>query len=109
MHSFFNLFLAKMKSSFRSIARAAGHEVTEGDLQSDAWVLAHEISERRGHPVDFSDPTDQDLVIRAVNLNNVRRGDWNMRKSIRIDQESEREDGAVKCPISCRRAAPPTR
>lgn len=96
MHQFFNLFLAKMKSSFRSIARAARHEVTEGDLQSDAWVVAHEISERRGHPVDFSDSADQDLVIRAVNLNNVRRGDWHMRKSVRIDEERDGEDGAVK-------------
>lgn len=96
MHRFFSLFLLKMKSSFRSIARATRHEVTEGDLQSDAWVVAHEISERRGRPVDFSDPADQDLVIRGVNLNNVRRGDWHMRKSIRIDEEREVGDGAVK-------------
>lgn len=96
MHKFFNFFLVKMKSSFRRIARAARHEVTEGDLQSDAWVVAHEISERRGHPVDFSEPADQDLVIRAVNLNNVRRGDWHMRKSVRIDEEREGEDGTVK-------------
>lgn len=96
MHRFFSLFLEKMKSSFRRIARAAHHEVTEGDLQSDAWVVAHEISERRGRLVDFSDPEDQDLVIRAVNLNNVRRGDWSMRKSVRIDEERESEDGMVK-------------
>jgi hypothetical protein len=94
MHKFFNLFLAKMKSSFRSIARAARHEVTEGDLQSDAWVVAHEISERRGREVDFSDPADQDLVIRAINLQNVRRGDWHMRKSVRIDQDSDSDNGA---------------
>ena len=76
--------------------RATRHEVTEGDLQSDAWAVAHEISGRRGHPVDFSDPADQDLVIRGVNLNNVRRGDWHMRKSVRIDEEREGEDGAIK-------------
>jgi|SRR5471030_971709 len=96
MHRFFSLFLEKMKGSFRRIARAAHHEVTEGDLQSDAWVMAHDISERRGRPIDFSDPADQDLVIRTVNLNNVRRGDWHMRKSVRIDEEREGEDGAVK-------------
>ena len=96
MHRFFSLFLEKMKNSFRSIVRATRHEVTVGDLQSDAWVVAHEISERRGHPVDFSDPADQDLVIRGVNRNNVRRGDWHMRKSVRIDEEREGEDGAIK-------------
>jgi len=106
MHRFFSLFLEKMKSSFRSIARAARHEVTEGDLQSDAWVVAHEISERRGRAVDFSDPADQDLVIRAVNLNNVRRGDWHMRKSVRIDEEREGDDGPVNW--SERLAAPST-
>src|SRR5476649_1732589 len=96
MHRFFSLFLEKMKGSFRRIAKATRHEVTEGDLQSDAWVMAHEISERRGRPIDFSDPADQDLVIRTVNLNNVRRGDWHMRKSVRIDEERETEDGTVK-------------
>lgn len=95
MHRFFTLFLAKMKSSFRSISKATRHEVTEGDLQSDAWMVAHEISERRGRPIDFSDPADQDLVIRGVNLNNVRRGDWHMRKSVRIDAKRDDEDAGV--------------
>jgi hypothetical protein len=95
MHHFFSLFLARMKSSFRSIARATGHEVEESDLQSDAWIVAHEISKRRGRDIDFSDPADQELVIRAVNLQNVRRGDWHMRKSVRIDQEAEHEDSTA--------------
>lgn len=64
-------------------------------MQGDAWVVAHEIGERRGKPIDFSEPADQDLVIRAVNLNNVRRGDWHMRKSVRIDEEREADDGGV--------------
>lgn len=96
MHRFFSLFLQSMKSSFRRIARATRHEVTEADLQSDAWLIAHDISKRRGHDIDFSNPADQDLIIRAVNLKNVRRGDWHMRKSVRIDQESEHDDGAIK-------------
>lgn len=96
MHRFFSLFVARMKSSFRSIVRATRHEVTEADLQSDAWVIAHEISQRRGHDIDFSDPQDQDLIIRAVNLQNVRRGDWNLRKSVRIDQENDQDEGAIK-------------
>lgn len=85
-----------MLASFRSIAKAAKHEVTVEDLQQDAWVIAQEIGERRGREIDFGDFSDQDLVIRAVNVRNVKRGDWNMRKSVRIDRDREDDEGAVK-------------
>jgi hypothetical protein len=92
----FSLFIAKMRNSFRSIAKATRYEVTEHDLHSDAWIIAHEITVRRGREVDFSDLDDQLLIIKAVNLQNVRRGDWHMRKSVRIDQDEEHEDGVQK-------------
>lgn len=96
IHQFFSLFLEKMKSSCRSIARGTRYEVTEQDLQSEAWIVAEEISEKRGHQVDFSGPFDQDMVIRWVSRKTVRRGDWHMRQSVRIDEERESEDVAVK-------------
>lgn len=94
MNKFFDLFLSKMRSSFRRIVRATRNEVTETDLHSDAWVIAHEIGERRGRAIDFSNPADQDLVIRGVNLKNVRRGDWHLRRAVRIDRDNEHEDGS---------------
>jgi hypothetical protein len=96
MYHLFELFLAKMRDSFKRIVKAARHEVTEGDLQSDAWILAADIGKRRRRPIDFSNPADQDLVIRAVNVKNVRRGDWKLRRSVRIDSEPEHDDGAPK-------------
>jgi hypothetical protein len=95
MLHFFQSFIAKMHESFRRIAKATKHEITVDDLHNDSWVIALELGDRRGRPIDFSDPADQDLVIRAVNHRNVRRGDWKMRRSVRIDQEPESEE-AVK-------------
>lgn len=89
----FQSFIARMKANFARIARSTKNEVEEGDLHNDAYVLALEIGERRGRPIDFSDPEDADLVMRAVNLQNVRRGDWKMRRAVRIDQEPEEEEG----------------
>jgi hypothetical protein len=89
MYLFFEEFAKKMMASFRRIVKAAKHDVTEEDLKQDAWVLAQDIGTRRGREVDFSDPADQDLIIRAVNKQNVERGDWQMRNAVRIVSESE--------------------
>lgn len=74
-------------------AQQSLNEMTVEDLHNDSWVLALEIGDRRGRPIDFSDAADQELVMRAVNLQNVRRGDWKMRRSVRIDQDPESEEG----------------
>jgi hypothetical protein len=89
----FQSFIAKMKAGFHRIAKATRNEMTVDDLHNDAWIIALDIGERRGRPIDFADPADQDLVMRSVNLQNVRRGDWNMRRSVRIDQEPKSDEG----------------
>lgn len=92
----FQAFIAKMKAGFQRIARATRNDVEPEDLHNDAWVIALDIGDRRGRPIDFADPADQELVMRAVNLENVRRGDWNMRKAVRIDQEPEGEEEGTR-------------
>jgi hypothetical protein len=92
MYKFFEEFLKKMASSFRRIAKATKHEVTEEDLKNDAWLLAHDIGKRRGQAINFSDPADQDMVIRFLHFKNVKRGDWKLRKAIRIDEESDDDE-----------------
>ena len=96
MYRLFESFLTRMRDSFKRIARATRHEMTVDDLQNDAWVVADDIGKRRRRPIDFADPADQDLVIRAVSVKNVRRGDWKLRRSVRIDSEPEQDDGAPK-------------
>jgi hypothetical protein len=92
----FEAFLDKMKAAFRRIAGATRHEMTVGDLHGDAWLVAHEIGERRGREIDFANPEDQELVLGAVHVRNVKRGDWKMRRAVRIDQEPENEDAVIK-------------
>lgn len=96
MFEFFQSFVNKMKAGFQRIAKAARNEVTDDDVQQDAWLVAYEIGEKRGREVDFSDPKDQDLIMGALYVRNVKRGDWKMRKSVRIDQEPEGDDAALK-------------
>jgi hypothetical protein len=90
----FESFVNKMKAGFRRISKATHNEMTAEDLQQDAWIVAIEIGERRGREIDFSNPEDQNLVMSAVNLQNVKRGDWKIRKSVRFDNESEDDEGA---------------
>ncbi|MDB5853319.1 MAG: hypothetical protein JWR22_1360 [Herminiimonas sp.] len=83
-----------MGDSFRRIVRAARYGVTVDDLHSDAFVIAHEIGKRRGKAIDFSDPEDALLVVKSVNVKNVKRGDWNLRKAVRLDQSAD-DDNAI--------------
>lgn len=94
MLRFFQLFLDRMKTSFRSLSKATKHEMAVEDLHGDAWIVAHEISAKRGHDIDFSNADDQSLIMRAVNVRNLKRGDWKFRQSIRIDQEAETDEAA---------------
>jgi hypothetical protein len=87
----FQSFLARMKASFTRISRSTRNEMAVEDLHNDAFVLALEIGDRRGRPIDFSDPADAELVMGALYVENVRRGDWKMRRAVRIDQEPEEE------------------
>jgi hypothetical protein len=95
MFKLFQSFLDKMKAGFRRIARATKNEMTVEDLHNDAWVMALEIGDRRGRPIDFDDPADQDLVMAALHVQKVKRGDWNMRHSVRIEQDTDGEEGGT--------------
>lgn len=96
VYRLFESFLTKMRNSFRRIAHATRHEMIVDDLHNDAWIVADGIGTRRERPIDFADPADQDLVIRAVNAKNVRRGDWKLCRAVRIDSEPEQDDGVPK-------------
>ncbi len=96
MFDFFQAFLKKMAVNFRSIAKAAKHEVTVDDLKQDAWLIAQELGEKRGREVDFSDPDDQALVMRRVNFRNVARGDWKLRKAVRIDRQPDDDENSLR-------------
>ncbi len=81
-----------MRDSFQRISRATKGEQSVEDLQQQSFVIAHEISASRGSPLDFTNPENQELLIRYVKHRNVKRGDWAFRKSARILQEYDEDD-----------------
>lgn len=91
----FENFLKKMLSNFRRLARMTRNELSVEDLQSESWIVAHEISSQRGYNIDFSDVNDEQLLMRALNVRYVKRGDWHLRKSIRIDQDSSGDENEI--------------
>lgn len=88
----FRIFTVKMAASFRRIAYASKVE-TVGDLYSDAWVVAHEIAQKRGRPVDFLDDTDQNIVMSWLYIRKVTRRDRVLREAVSIDIDSNGEGG----------------
>jgi hypothetical protein len=95
MIRFFESFLNNMKASFQRIAGATRGEMSVEELQSDAWIAASEIGEKRGREIDFTDPGDQNLLLGALHIRNVRRPEKNMRYAARIDQTWEGDEGEM--------------
>lgn len=56
-------FLASRVANFRRITWATRGEYSEHDLHGEAWIIASRISEKRGYPIDFSNPEDQNTVL----------------------------------------------
>lgn len=94
MPTIFHAFIRLMRGSFHRIVKAARNEISVDDLHQDAWILADEIGKRRGRPIDFGAADDQQLILRAVNVKNVRRGDWKLRRAVRIDQDDQESEGS---------------
>lgn len=95
MPNLFKNFLKKMHNNFRRLARMTKNELTIDDLQSESWIVAQEISNRRGYLIDFSNAHDEQLLMRALNVRHVKQGDWHLRWSVRIDQDSSGEENEI--------------
>lgn len=85
----FQSFIAKMKVRFNRLAKSTRSEKEVEDLHNDAMVIALQIAHDRGRHVDLSDPDDEDLVMRELYLENMKRGDWKMRYAVRIDHQPD--------------------
>ena len=84
----FEKFLAEWRSDMRRIAALTRGEVQLEDLYGDVWLLAFEIGNRRGAALDLSVFEDQHYLIRALNVQTLRRCDWKMRRAVRLDDDS---------------------
>ena len=101
----FEAFTIKLASSFRRIAYATGVE-TVGDLHGEAWLIASEISEKRGWAINFADEVDQQLIMGRLYVLKVIRRDRNLLNAVQVDQDYESENGLPR--LIDRLAAPPS-
>lgn len=85
----FQRFLNTNRSSFQRLAYRTNGEATVEDLQSDAWLLAFKIGEKRARAIDFADVADCDQVIRYLHTRTVRDLDWKLQGAVRIDEERD--------------------
>jgi hypothetical protein len=97
----FSAFVKNATSRFRRIASSIGGNLTSKDLHGEAWLAAEEISQKRGHSIDFADTADQELVLNRVYWSAKGQRDWQLASAYSIDDDRE---GAT--PWADRLAAP---
>lgn len=81
----FKAFTRRWEPDFRKLARMTQGEKDVGDLVSEAWLLSFDVQERRGIPFDFEDLQDQHLLMRWLNFEITRKGDFAFRFANRPD------------------------
>lgn len=85
----FTKFLRDAATRFNRIARSLRGQIKPGDLHADAWMIAAEIAEKRGRNIDFSNPSDQELVMNRIFWNVKNQRDWRLASAFSIDCEQE--------------------
>lgn len=82
-------FLSKVASRLGGIAWATKSGLKGKDLHGNVWLAASEIEQHRGHPVNFEDTTDQELVMSRVYWTLKRERDWRLDGAVSLDAECE--------------------
>lgn len=85
----FQSFLKRHSAGLRSIAYKAGPETSSDDVGQDAWLIAVEIGNKRGHPVDFSNPDDQSTVMAWLTNRLLKYVSKKLKNALRIDAEQD--------------------
>lgn len=91
----YQAFLKIMKKGFRQIYKATNYEIPIEDLEQDAFLAAKDLERTKGRVIDFSNPADQELIMRAVHVRNVVRPEKHMQFADSIDTPHEGEEGEI--------------
>ena len=78
-------FAKQRKKDLQRIARHTRGEYQFSDVVNEAWVVAHELSARKGVAVDLLDAASQNLVLSHVYQHLVRYTDLNVRHAVQLD------------------------
>lgn len=82
-------FIKDVAARLRAISGSVRGYSTPKDLLGDAWMVAAKIGERRGSPVNFSDPADQELVLNRVYWSAKGQRDWRLSSAQSIDDSTD--------------------
>jgi len=85
----FERFVAASAGDLRRIAHRTRGEYSEGDLQSEGWLIGIEIGNRRGWPVDFDDSDDRDEVLAWLFTRFVKHAPRTLRFATRLDASND--------------------
>lgn len=88
-------FLRAQAAELRRIAGATRGDMNVEDVKQEAWLVAADIEQRRGYPVDFGDPEDQQSVLKWLYCKLVKFAEKQMRHAVRIDRDWDQEDGEL--------------
>ena len=88
----FIAFLAEHAKDFARIARASREEYSADDVRNEAWLLAFDLGEKRGKPLDLKDSDDLSLLFGHLYNHCVRYGETTVRYATRLDQATAQDD-----------------
>ncbi|GAQ27634.1 hypothetical protein K6V18_16320 [Ralstonia insidiosa] len=106
--TFFARLIPSIIFDLRRIASRSRGETTVEDLQTEAWLVAEELSRDRDPPPDASDKGFQQQILGRLYNRFVKFADQHLRFAARIDEQREDDDGGVReNSIAAALAAPP--
>lgn len=63
-----------------------------GEIQSEAWLVAQEQERKRGYPIDFANPGDQETLIGILYNRFVNFAEKHFRYAVKLDQGSDDDE-----------------
>lgn len=103
----FQSFLESRRKDLRRIAGKSCGEYTIDDVGNEAYVIAEKINDKRGHPVDFLNHEDQELLLSWLYQELITWADKSNRYAVEIDKGLDSEDSEEPfCTLANLLAAP---
>ncbi len=84
-------FLDSRRQDLRRIAARTCGEFAIDDVCSEAWLVADEISRKRGFAIDFLNRDDQEQLLSWLYVRLVRNADKSVRYAVKLDRDWDSE------------------
>lgn len=102
-------FLIERAKDLKQIAAATRGESELGDVEGEVWIVATELEQKRGKPVDFGSVDDQNTLVRWLYAKLVKFAERTVRHALKLDLGWDREDEqSLGATLAAALAAPQT-